>query len=131
MGLRLLLLVVLSGLLAPTHAQDARAVTEPHYPHACKILYAELDAPNGVLPEEPIERHYRDNDRINKAIASCPAGQAVVLHGSKTGRTVFLISPLKLRAGVTLIVDASAAESFLQEVLAPEEKVRLRSFLAA
>jgi hypothetical protein len=30
-----------------------------------------------------------------------------------------------------LFVDASAAESFLQEVLAPEEKVRLRSFLAA
>src|SRR5580704_6909259 len=109
MGLRLLLLVMLSGLLATTHAQDTRAVTEPHYPHACKILYAELDAPNGVLPEEPIEHHYRDNARIEKAMAACPAGQAVVLHANKTGRSIFLISPLRLRAGVTLIVDASAA----------------------
>jgi polygalacturonase len=109
MGLRFLLVVMLSLLLAPAHGQDTRTVTEPHYPRACKVLYAELDAPNGMLPDEPIERHYRDNARIEKAMASCPSGQAVVLHASKTGRAIFLISPLRLRAGVTLLVDASAA----------------------
>jgi polygalacturonase len=90
-------------------AQDTRNVTEPKYPPICKILYAELTAKNGLLPEEPIERHYRDNERIDKAMAACPAGHSVVLHGSKTGKNVFLISPIRLRAGVTLVVDASAA----------------------
>lgn len=82
---------------------------EPHYPQACKVLYAELVAHDGTLPEEPVEQHYRDNARIEKAMASCPAGKAVVLHANKNGRNIFLISPLRLRAGVTLVVDASAA----------------------
>jgi polygalacturonase len=97
-------------LLAPVLlAQDTRVVTEPTYPLACKVLYAQLTPHNGTLPDEPIERHYRDNQRIEKAMDSCPPGKAVVLHASKTGRTVFLIAPLKLRPGVTLVVDASAA----------------------
>jgi len=97
------------SLVSPLAAQDTRTVAEPHYPTACKILYAELTAQNGTLPEEPIERHYRDNDRIEKAMAECPAGQAVVLHASKTGRSIFLVGPLRLRAGVTLVVDGTAA----------------------
>jgi polygalacturonase len=109
MGFRHLLPALLFALAVPLLAQDTRVVTEPRYPTACKVLYAELTPHDGTLPEEPIERHYRDNARIEKAMDSCPAGQAVVLHASKTGRTVFLISPLRLRAGVTLIVDASAA----------------------
>ncbi len=116
MGFRLHLAVVLAlagSLLSPlcvrAAAQDTRVVTEPTYPQACKVLYAQLAPQNGTLPEEPIERHYRDNARIEKAMADCPAGKAVVLHASKTGRSVFLIGPLKLHAGVTLIVDASAA----------------------
>jgi len=109
MGFVCPLLAVVFALPLLLAAQDTRIVTEPHYPTACKILYAELTPHNGTLPEEPIERHYRDNERIEKAMAACPAGQAVILHASKTGRTVFLISPLRLRAGVTLIVDGSAA----------------------
>ncbi len=100
---------MLSALLPHLWAQDTRAVQEPVYPHACKVLYAQLEAHDGTLPEEPIERHYRDNDRIVKAMEKCPAGQAVVLHANRNGRAIFLISPLRLRAGVTLIVDASAA----------------------
>jgi polygalacturonase len=102
-------LVIIALQVASLHAQDTRNVTEPHYPTACKILYAELTPQNGTLPEDTVERHYRDNDRIEKAMAKCPAGQAVVLHASKTGRSVFLISPLRLRTGVTLVVDGSAA----------------------
>lgn len=91
------------------NAQDTRNVVEPKYPQVCKFLYAELTAKGGELPEEPIERHYRDNERIDKAMAACPAGKAVVLHGSKTGKNVFLIGPLRLRAGVTLVIDSSTA----------------------
>jgi polygalacturonase len=101
-------LFLLLGLAAAS-AQDTRVVTEPKYPPICKILYASLTEHNGLLPDEPIERHYRDNDRIDKAMAACPAGKSVVLHGSKTGKNVFLISPLRLRAGITLVVDGSAA----------------------
>jgi polygalacturonase len=94
--------------ILPALAQDTRNVVEPKYPAACKILYAELMVQNGTLPDT-VERHYRDNARIEEAMAKCPAGQAVILHANKNGRSVFLISPLRLRAGVTLIVDASAA----------------------
>ena len=84
-------------------------MNEPRYPPICKILYANLTPHNGTLSDEPIERHYRDNDRITEAMNACPAGHSVVLHGSKTGKTVFLIEPLRLRAGITLVIDASAA----------------------
>ena len=90
-------------------AQDTRNVTEPHYPTPCRILYAQLAPHNGTLPEETIERHYRDNDRIERAMEACPAGQSVILHSSKNGRNVFLVGPLRLRTGVTLVVDVSAA----------------------
>ena len=90
-------------------AQDTRTVTEPHYPTPCKILYAQLSPHNGTLPEETIERHYRDNERIESAMDACPSGQSVILHSSKNGRNVFLIGPLRLHAGVTLVVDVSAA----------------------
>ena len=101
--------VCLLAGLRPVLAQDTRNVSEPKYPTICKVLYANLTPKGGTLPEEPIERHYRDNDRITDAMNGCPAGQSVVLHGSKTGKTVFLIEPLRLRAGITLVVDASAA----------------------
>lgn len=110
MGLRaLVVLMFLVGLAGSAKAQDTRVVTEPRYPSICKILYAELTPHAGLLPEEPIERHYRDNARIEKAMAGCPAGKSVVLHGSRNGKSVFLISPLKLRMGITLVVDGSAA----------------------
>ena len=112
MGFRRLLFATVFALSSLTWtnlcAQDTRTVSEPRYPTACKILYAELMAPNGTLPD-PVERHYRDNARIADAMSKCPAGQAVILHANKTGREIFLISPLRLRAGVTLIVDGSAA----------------------
>ena len=107
MFLRRILAVLL--LACAARAQDTRNVPEPTYPRICKILYAELTPKAGRLPDEPIERHYRDNDRIVKAMAGCPAGQSVVLHSSKTGKSVFLIGPLRLRAGITLVVDSSAA----------------------
>ena len=90
-------------------AQDQRVVVEPKPPPICKILYAELEPVNGVLPEASVERHYRDNARIAKAMSVCGPGKSVVLHSSKNGRQVFLIGPLQLKAGVTLVVERGAA----------------------
>ncbi len=105
----LALCLLLLAFVRASHGQDTRNVSEPRYPEICKILYADLTPHDGKLPDEPIERHYRDNDRIVKAMANCPAGKSVVLHGSKTGKSVFLIAPMRLRAGITLVVDSSAA----------------------
>ena len=90
-------------------AQDTRVVTEPRYPAICKILYADLEPKDGLLPEGSVERHYRDNGRIEKAMNGCRAGTSVVLHTNKKGRSVFLIGPLRLRAGITLVVEAGTA----------------------
>ena len=110
MLLRFLTLLVAAALgTSSVRAQDTRNVSEPHYPAPCKILYAQLSPHNGTLPEATIERHYRDNDRIESAMEACPSGQSVVLHSSKNGRNVFLVGPLRLHAGVTLVIDASAA----------------------
>jgi polygalacturonase len=103
------LLTLCAASACAAMGQDSRNVAEPIYPQICKILYAELTPKNGRLPDEPIERHYRDTDRITRAMANCPAGKSVVLHAAKTGKSVFLIGPLRLRAGITLVVDGSAA----------------------
>ena len=103
--------IVAIGLMwaACACAQDQRPVAEPRYPPICKILYAELEPVNGALPESSVERHYRDNARIEKAMASCGAGKSVVLHSNKNGRRLFLIGPLRLKSGVTLVVEQGAA----------------------
>lgn len=89
-------------------AQDSRNVVEPRLPATCKVLNANLTPHNGTLADT-IERHYRDNDRLEKAMASCAPGKAVVLRADGSGKSVFLISPMRMRAGVTLVVEASAA----------------------
>lgn len=101
-------MAALAVVAAPSPAQDRRVVTEPRLPPFCKILYAELTPIQGALTD-PVERHYRDNERIAKAMAACPAGHSVVLHTASKGRSVFLIGPLQLRAGVTLVVESGAA----------------------
>ena len=125
MGFRRLLFatVFASSILSGTNlcAQDTRSVSEPRYPTACKILYAELMAPNGTLPD-PVERHYRDNARIEQAMAKCPAGQAVILHANNTGRAIFLISPLRLRAGVTLIEPIRNASNRISDAISLERQ---------
>ena len=105
----LALLLLGLGAMPNASAQDTRNVTEPRYPTICKILYADLTPHNGMLADDALERHYRDNSRIEKAMNSCPEGQSIVLHSSKTGKSVFLIGPLRVRSGITLVIDQSAA----------------------
>lgn len=102
------MLFLLLTIAAVAHAQDTRNVTEPHVPPSCITLTAQLAPHNGLLSDSE-ERHHRDNARIEEAFAKCPAGQAVVLRAGGHGKTVFLIGPLHLREGVTLVVSKGAA----------------------
>jgi len=90
----------------PARGQDRRAVTEPQYPPAGIVLEARLSAPGGVLSEASEQQP--DTVRLQQAIDQCPAGRAVRL--SRAGEhNIFLSGPLRLRAGVTLLIDAHTA----------------------
>jgi len=84
-------------------AQDTRHVTQPHFPHACVVLRAELAAAQGRLSDA--DERKLDTARIQKAIDECPAGEAVELRRAH-GNNVFLTGPIHLRSGVTLLIDA-------------------------
>nr|WP_229223801.1 pectinesterase family protein [Duganella sp. sic0402] len=69
-------------------AQDSRNVTEPAPPAACTTLSS------GTAAD--------DTARIQSAIDQCQPGKAVRLSGS------FVSGPLKLRSGVSLLIDSGA-----------------------
>ena len=92
----------------PAAAQDMRIVTEPRIPPMCKVLTASLTPHNGTLPDA-VERHYRDTDRLEKAMRHCPQGTAVVLSPGEAGKTVFLIGPVRMSGGVTIVVEPQVA----------------------
>lgn len=89
------LVLLLPAFLA---AQDSRTVTEPTFPPTCTALTANQVA--GSLDEANF-----DTSRIQTALNACPAGQAVELQ-AQSGNNAFLIQPLTLPSGVTLLVDA-------------------------
>jgi polygalacturonase len=94
-------------LLGPRlFAQDTRSVTEPRLPPVCAVLDARLSAPAGRLPAADERR--LDTARIQAAIDSCAAGHAVELRAERSGN-VFLAGPIRLRGGVTLVIDKGAA----------------------
>ncbi len=87
-------------------AQDMRNVSEPKIPRACVVLTARLSAPHGMLSEA--SERLPDTARLQNAIDQCPAGQAVELKPAGT-KQIFLTGPLRLKAGVTLLIDAHTA----------------------
>lgn len=87
-------------------AQDTRTITEPHIPAACVTLKARIAAVHGVIP--PNDERSLDTTRIQSAIDSCTSGMAVVLRRDGA-KNVFLIGPISLRSGVTLVVAANTA----------------------
>jgi Glycosyl hydrolases family 28/MBG domain (YGX type)/Bacterial Ig-like domain (group 3)/MBG domain len=91
-----MLLMVLAT--ASMSAQDSRTVTEPSFPAACTALTANQIA--GSLDEANF-----DTTRVQAALNSCPAGKAVELQ-TQGINNAFLIQPLTLPSGVTLLVDA-------------------------
>lgn len=76
---------------------DPRTVTEPVYPPVCTKLTA-LMSTTSPLETSP------DTARIQSALNSCPAGQAVEFSSSGT-YNAFLIAPITLPAGVTMLLD--------------------------
>jgi polygalacturonase len=82
--------------IGPAICQDARNVTEPSFPPVCTRLAAAM---SNVIETTP------DTARIQDALNACPSGQAVALQSSGAN-LFFLMGPIQLPTGVTLIVDA-------------------------
>jgi polygalacturonase len=93
------------AFLAPLclFAQDTRTVSEPVIPPSCAVLKARLTQSGRTLAEA--DETNTDTGRIQKALDSCPAGQAVELKADGAANA-FLAGPLQLRQGSTLVVAA-------------------------
>jgi hypothetical protein len=97
--LRVFILLLTSR--APLKAQDTRNVSEPTFPASCTVLQAQLTVSNG----EPSSETEFDTSRIQNALDNCASGQAVELAASDIDYG-FLIQPINIPSGVTLLVDA-------------------------
>jgi polygalacturonase len=98
--------VILALAATSVGAQDTRTVVEPKFPTPCITLAAELvPVADSTLAES--DEGKLDTKRIQQAIDGCAAGHAVVLKAAAT-RRAFLIGPITLKRGVTLIVDTNA-----------------------
>ena len=86
--------------LGAAYAQDSRTVVEPTFPTSCTVLPAQL----AIAAGEPASETAFDTTRIQSALNACAAGQAVELQASSVGNA-FLIQPLTIPSGVTLVVD--------------------------
>ena len=78
---------------------DTRTVTEPTYPSVCTVLTAQqiLSSPTESSP---------DTARVQAALNACQVGQEVEFSASSDGtNNVFIIAPITLPAGVTMLVD--------------------------
>jgi hypothetical protein len=104
MGVRVARWTVTAGILlswaAGADGQDTRTVTEPTFPPSCTVMDAQL----AIINEEPASETAFDTTRIQTALDNCPAGQSVELQSSGTN-DAFLIQPLNIPSGVTLLVD--------------------------
>jgi polygalacturonase len=100
------LIFVFASVIA-AYAQDTRTVTEPAIPQSCAVLKAQLAAVDGNKTLAEADESRLDTARIQKALDTCPKGQAVELQPDGA-HNAFLSAALDLRAGVTLRVDAKA-----------------------
>ena len=81
-------------------AQDTRTVTQPVIPPSCTVLTSTM----AIVAGEPASETAFDTSRIQAALTACPAGQAVELALSGSN-DAFLIQPINIPSGVTLLVD--------------------------
>jgi polygalacturonase len=93
-------------LFAPrARAQDTRTVSEPVFPAVCTTLTAELQQTGNVLPSA--DESSFDTTRVQAALNTCVSGEAVELaEDGASGDNAFLIQPITIPSGVTLLVDA-------------------------
>lgn len=76
---------------------DTRTVTEPSYPAVCTTLTA-LQTSGSLVETSP------DTTRVQAALNACAQGQAVEF-SSNGSANAFIIAPITLPAGVTMLVD--------------------------
>jgi polygalacturonase len=95
-------LLALTAVVGSAQAQDTRKVTEPAPPPSCTVLTAA--AANSVGSSSGSSD---DSARIQAAIDQCPAGRAVRLT-TGVDKQRFVSGPLKLRSGVSLLIDQGA-----------------------
>jgi polygalacturonase len=92
-------------------AQDQRVVKEPAIPPACITLKAALTPASATSGDIEARAGKAGSDdpaldtaRLQRAIDHCDKGRAVEL-ASDGANSAFLIGPISLRAGVTLLLD--------------------------
>ncbi len=98
MGFTLLIVLPGTGML---QAQDRRTVNTPVFPASCAVLPAELSIVHGG----PSSETQFDTSRLQQAMDSCTPGEAVELVSSGSNHA-FLIQPITIPSGVTLLIDA-------------------------
>ena len=92
--------VLAAMFAAVAQGQDTRTVIEPAFPTSCSTLQAQQAITNG----EPASETTFDTSRLQSALNSCAVGQAVELQTSGANNA-FLIQPITIPTGVTLLVD--------------------------
>jgi polygalacturonase len=92
---------VVGVVVIGARAQDTRTVTEPVIPAVCATLKAALAAPDGIAAEDETKL---DTERVQKGIDGCAEGKALEL-AADGAHNAFLIAPITMKAGVTLLVD--------------------------
>jgi polygalacturonase len=99
---------------APLLAQDTRTVAEPTVPEICKSLTARYGDANLDVADQACAKNASacDTARLQEAIDACSAtssgkGSRVAVALQADGASdAFLVQPIQLKAGVTLLVDA-------------------------
>jgi polygalacturonase len=103
--------IALTAVAPHLRAQDTRTVKEPVIPHSCAMLKAGMTTAQATSGD--IEAHADktgaaqtglDTSRVQQALDQCGKGAAVEL-APDGAHNAFLIGPVELRAGVTLLVD--------------------------
>src|SRR5580658_200139 len=92
-------------------AQDKRNVSEPRFPSTCAVFRAPLQSSAGVplagsdIAAQDAESAAETQTLVDD-LAQCSTGQAVELAlGSDITYNAFLINPVNVPAGVSLIID--------------------------
>lgn len=101
---------VMSLCISSARAQDIRNQTEPHFPPVCAVVQAFLVAtPSGPMIPSNAESQNKESreetHKIDAALQTCGAGKAVELALGPSQNDAFLINPIKLPVGTSLIVD--------------------------
>jgi polygalacturonase len=76
---------------------DSRTVVEPHYPPVCSTLSAQQ-------VDSSLQESMPDTARVQAALNACAPGQAVEF-SSSDAYNAFIIAPITLPPGVTMLVD--------------------------